>query len=64
MFLMFSFSNRTRSQVRASMVLVFSHQSLRRSASRALSLATWGQFSFRPADRAAVIFAPRSMPMT
>src|SRR5205807_10127648 len=41
MFLMSSFSNLIRSKVRASVVLVFSHQSLRRSASRALSLATF-----------------------
>jgi hypothetical protein len=41
MFLMFSFSNRIRPYVRASMVEVFSHQSLRRSASRALSLAAF-----------------------
>lgn len=96
MFLMFSFSKRTRLQVRASMVLVFSHQSLRRLASLALSWAafaysvalsrvplpalvarrsclrirarsltvSWGQFSFRPSERAAVMLTPRSMPMT
>lgn len=78
------------------MVLFFSHQSLRRFASRALSLATleysavlaglalgaraalrwclricarsrvvnWGQLRLRPSDSAAVIFTPRSMPMT
>ncbi|MGY3205197.1 hypothetical protein ACVW19_005712 [Streptomyces sp. TE5632] len=78
------------------MVEVFSHQSLRRAASRAFSRATfayssrlrslplgaraarrwclrirarsrvvsWGQFSFCPSDRAAVIVTPRSMPTT
>ena len=95
MFLMLSFSKRITSKDRASMVDVFSHQSLRRFASRAFRRATlaysaafralpfcaraarrwclrilarsrevsFGQFSFRPSDRAAVMVTPRSTPM-